>query len=241
MVSTLTILQELHRLRRHTKGLQEEIERTPRLLRARQQALMRQEEELNQAREKLNKTKAVLRSQESDLKAKHQQIKKFEGQLREISSKKEYDALQHEIAEARVQCGILEDAILDTMSQVEEQEARLPQIDKTLKQTREDNARFEAAAQQRLALLTEELQKTLAALKDLEVKLPEDIKPHYDRLVAAQGEDAMSLVKDNICTACYTAVTQQNMNDLMTGRLLLCKSCGRILYLAEEALSQSSA
>ena len=55
----------------------------------------------------------------------------------------------------------------------------------------------------------------------------------YDRLVAVKGDRAMSLVQDRTCTACYTEITAQNQNDLLQERLVLCKNCGRILYLAE--------
>jgi predicted nucleic acid-binding Zn-ribbon protein len=128
---------------------------------------------------------------------------------------------------------LLEDVILDTMGQAEEQEARIPELDQALKQTREDNTRFETSSQQRLVMLAEELQKTQAALKEFEATLPADIKPEYERLVASRGEDAMSLVQDRTCSACYTSLTPQNYNDLLAGRLVLCKVCGRIVYLGE--------
>ena len=43
MVSSASILREIHRLRRHAKNLQDEIERLPRLLRAQQVKAARQE------------------------------------------------------------------------------------------------------------------------------------------------------------------------------------------------------
>jgi predicted nucleic acid-binding Zn-ribbon protein len=240
MAAAIAILHELHRLRRHIKGLQEEIERAPRLLKARQAALARQEEELKVAQDKLSKTKVTVRQRESALKEANQQVKKFEAQLREISSKKEYDTLQHEIAMARQRASGLEDEVLEAMFQVDEQTAGLPEQEKNLNQAREELVRFETTSQERVRVLTEELRKTEAALKEVENTMPESMKPEYDRLVAARGEDAMSLVQDRTCSACYTALTQQNYNDLLMGRLVQCKSCGRILYLVEE-VSQTSA
>ena len=55
----------------------------------------------------------------------------------------------------------------------------------------------------------------------------------YDRLIASKGEDAMSPVENKNCIACYTGITAQNYHDLVQGKFLLCKSCGRILYLPE--------
>ena len=71
--------------------------------------------------------------------------------------------------------------------------------------------------------------------EDRQRKLPADYhnKPLYDRLVNAKGEDAMSEVLNKVCVACYTEITAQSYNDLIGGKFLLCKSCGRILYLPE--------
>src|SRR5947208_3475117 len=75
--------------------------------------------------------------------------------------------------------------------------------------------------------------KVQKQLAELEATLADDIKPAYDRLIASKGEDAMSAVENKTCIACYTGITAQNYNDLVQGRFLLCKSCGRILYLPE--------
>ena len=64
--------------------------------------------------------------------------------------------------------------------------------------------------------------------------LPRSTWKDYDRQVAARGEDALSLARNNTCTACHSALTEQQRNDLMAGRLVFCKSCGRIVYLADE-------
>jgi uncharacterized protein len=69
-------------------------------------------------------------------------------------------------------------------------------------------------------------------LKQVEATLPDDVKAHYDRLVAARGEASIAAVEGQTCTACYTDVTSQMANDLRRGDFVLCKSCGRILYAA---------
>jgi hypothetical protein len=234
MAAAIAILRELHRLRRHIKGLQEEIERTPLLLKARQEALVRQEQSGKDAHDRLNKLKVDLRQSESTLRQTHQQIAKWEGQLREIASKKEYDALQHEIAAARAKCSQLEDEILDTMMRVEEETAKLPEQEQALAKGKQDLSKFEKSSQERVALLAAELATVQQQIKEIEATLPDDIRPQYERLVAAKGEEALSLVKERTCSACYTALTSQNYNDLLMGRLVICKACGRIVYLADE-------
>jgi predicted nucleic acid-binding Zn-ribbon protein len=81
--------------------------------------------------------------------------------------------------------------------------------------------------------LTEQFDKALAELKDVEASLPAEIRPQYERLVATRGEDGMAAVMNRTCVACYTEITAQMYNDLLAARFVLCKSCGRLLYLPE--------
>jgi predicted nucleic acid-binding Zn-ribbon protein len=236
MTNAIGILRELHRLRRHIKNLQDEIKRVPLQLRAQQAKLGRQEDEIKAAHDALNHLKVTIRENEVSLKQKHQQIVKWEGQLQGASSKKEYDALQHEIAAEKAKCGELEDAILADMAKSEEATAHIPELEKALKAGKDELARFDKTSRERVATLSEELKRAQAQLKEVEATLPPDIRPQYERLVGSMGEDALSLAKNNTCSACYTALTQQQSNDLLAGRLVTCKSCGRIVYLAEEAL-----
>ena len=45
----------------------------------------------------------------------------------------------------------------------------------------------------------------------------------------------MAQVEDGACHGCYVAITPQMHNELINGHaLVFCKTCGRILYLAEQ-------
>ncbi|HKI31299.1 MAG TPA: hypothetical protein VKA46_05495 [Gemmataceae bacterium] len=236
MSGAIGILRELHRLRRHIKNLQDEISRVPLKIKAQQGKLARQEAALKAANEALKHVKVTVHQNEGGLKQMHLQIKKYEEQLRLISSKKEYDALQHEIADVRKKSGELEDAVLEGMTQVEEHTARVPEMEKVLKTGREELSRFETTSKERVATLTAELRKTQAELKEVEATLPHDLRPTYERLVGSMGEDALSLANNNTCSACHSGLTEQQHNDLLSGRLVTCKACGRIVYLADESL-----
>ncbi|HEX5273622.1 MAG TPA: C4-type zinc ribbon domain-containing protein [Gemmataceae bacterium] len=234
MAGAIGILRELHRLRRHIASLQEEMNRTPLRIKAQASRLTRQEEDLKAARDALQHVKVGIKENEVSLKEAHQHIAKLEAQP--VNNKKEYDALRNEVANERKKCGEIEQAILEGMIASDEQSARIPEVEKALKAGKDELARFEAAAKERLATLTQELQQTQAQLREVETTLPEHVRKDYNRLVAAMGEEALSLAKNNTCSACYSALTAQQQNDLAAGRLVLCKSCGRIVYLADEAI-----
>src|SRR5882762_4105735 len=102
-------LREVHRLRRHARELHDEIERAPRILKARQAKITAQETALKEGQDELKKFKVSALEKESQLKGVQQTIAKHEKQKNEATSKKEYDALGVEIASDKKKCQGLED------------------------------------------------------------------------------------------------------------------------------------
>jgi predicted nucleic acid-binding Zn-ribbon protein len=233
MIGPAATLREAHRLRRHAKDLQSEIERVPFRLKAQQTKIAKQEESLRQGQDALKKLKVKLHDKEVTLKTAEQQIAKYEQQRNQATSKKEYDAFQAEIGSTKKQIQKIEDDILEVMGEVEEKTAQLPELDKAVKLAKEELVQFEKTSQARAAGLAEQLQQAQKELTEVETSLAADVRTHYQRLVSARGEDALSAVQGRTCQACYTEITAQSYNELMQGLFVPCKSCGRILYLPE--------
>ena len=227
------ILREIHRLRRNAKDLKGKIDQGPRQLKGQEDKVTRQEQILKQAQEDLKRLKVATHEKEVSLKASDELVKKYTKQLSDIMSKKEYDALKAELAHARDKAAKLEDQILEALGQLEEQTAQIPVLENHLKETRAQAEQFNRDYQARLADLANQLKDVQSKLAEVEGTLPEDIKPLYDRLTSLKGEDALALVESRTCTACYTEITPQSYNDLIRALFVICKSCGRMLYLAE--------
>jgi len=227
------IMRELHRLRRHATDLQNEIERGPRTLKSQQTKVSKQEELLRDGHDSLKRVKVGMHEKEVSLKTRLQQIAKHEKQLNEATGKKEYDALQAEISADKRACQRLEDEILDLMAEGETRTAQLPELERGVQRAREEAARVIEDVQTRRNELTDRLNEVHKQLKEVEASLPADVKAQYDRMLQARGEDALSSVQGRTCTACYTDITAQNYNELLQGQFVICKTCGRMLYLPE--------
>jgi predicted nucleic acid-binding Zn-ribbon protein len=226
-------LREAHRLRRHVKDLQDQVERLPRLLQAQQARVGHQEESLRQQQEAIKRLKVTTHEKEVSLKTKNQDIAKHQKQLNQAESKKEYDALQAEIVQEKRACQQLEDEILEAMMDTETKAAQAPELEKAVKQAKTEYAEVEKGMEARRTSLTEQLAAANRQLQEVETGLTGDTRTQYDRLVTARGEDALSPVQGRTCVACYTEITAQTSNQLLMGQFVLCKSCGRILYLPE--------
>jgi uncharacterized protein len=234
MPTPAVIIREIHRLRRYVRDLEGKADEEPRLRKAQDAKVARHETVLKQAQDALKHLKVEIHEKEVSIRAAQDQVKKYEKQLKEmISSKKEYDALQHEIAQAKATITQLEDETLELMGKSEEQAAKLPELESAVRKAKEEHARFDVDHANNLERYAQERVKALEDLKAQEAQLPEDLRPQYNRFIAAKGADALSAVQNNVCAACYTEVTPQMSSELRRGSYLLCKSCGRILYAAE--------
>ena len=231
MSGPATLMREIHRLRRFTRDLQDQIDRLPRQAKAHQARIARQEELLKEAQEAVKKLKVAGHEKEVSLKTAHGQIAKYQKQLNEAASKKEYDALQAEIAAARATCQQLEDDILAGMAEGEERAAQVPELEKAVRQAKADLEAFERDSGARQAALTEERDRVLKQLAEVEATIPPDAREIYERLTRGRGEDALAAVVGRTCSACYTEITAQGSNELLAEKFVQCKSCGRILYL----------
>ncbi len=233
MAGPATILREIHRLRKFAADLKAEIERIPHLTKIQQAKVTRQEDTLKDTQDNLKRLKMTSHDKEVQLKGNLQLTTKHEDQLNQAGSKKEYDALKVEIASDKKKSKELEDEILEIMGQIEERTALIPEVERSVKQAKDEYAEFEKTVKTRRETLSQQLDETVRSLADVESTLPPDIRPLYDRQVGARGEDAMAAVQNRTCMACYTEITNQAYNDLMLSQFVVCKSCGRVLYLPE--------
>lgn len=231
MSGPASILRQVHHLRRHAADLDAKIEQAPRQLGIQQKKLANQEETFKAAQELLKRTLLDIREKEGSVKATQAQIKKYQQQVEGSTNKKEYDTLKSEIASEEKVIAKLEDEILGLMGQHEEKTAQLPAAEKTVQKARADFAQFEKDHQERVERFAAEKTRALEELKAAEATLPDDVRPQYDRLIAAKGTDTLAGVKGRICSACYTEITSQMLSELKREMFMLCKNCGRMLYL----------
>lgn len=225
------LLRELHRLRKLIRDAQEEIDRAPKVLKARQAKLAAVEKAFTDAKDDLKKTKANLMELESRLKSSTQQLAKYEKQLGEAGSPKEYQAKEVEIGNTKNLIAELEDQILTRMGEIDEKTAKLPEFEAAANKSKAEFAQFEKDAAEKLTRMKEVVTLSSAALAEEEKKFPELYRSQYDRLIKAYSADGLAGVESDSCSQCHCSITIQQRNDIMKGDFLCCKTCGRALYL----------
>lgn len=229
------ILRECHRLRKHLRDLQAEIDRGPRVLKIRQETLEAERQENKDHHEAIKKLKLKQRDDEGTLKQTDTRLAKLEDQLTGtgIGNQKEYEAKKSEISQAKAKKSELEDAILATMTEIEEKTVAIPAVDKKWTDAQNDFAQFQKDAAERLERLKADREATVVALTKAETQIPEEVRSRYDTIVKAHGPDAFAGVKDRVCQGCRRTMTEQRQIEIRDGMFTLCSTCGKMLYPAE--------
>lgn len=232
-MSIVDIMRELHRLRKHAHDLRDQIERAPRSVEIQRAKVAREEKALKEAKDALLNQKKKNMDNELTLKSTHAEMVKKRAYLNAVADAKAYKALDTEIKAATGLYARLEEEILNGMAAVEEQSAKVPGMEAALAKLKDDFTAFQSTAGERVAAHRQLLEQALAKLKEVEATVPEDVRATYTKLTSVRDQDGLAAVQGKTCVGCATEITSQMQNDLRSGRLVLCKSCGRILYLAE--------
>lgn len=229
------LFREVHRLRRFVRDLQDGIDRYPKSLKTQQGRVTFAEQQLKDEQDAIKKLKVTIHQKEVDLKAREGQIDRSKAKLASAGSTKEFDALNSEIAQGKDAVGKLEEEILTLMGEVEDRSPNVPKLEQALAAIRDEYARFEASATAKKTEQEGLLQQAVLDLAAVEKGVPAHLRVDFDRCVKAKGADALSVVKDRVCSACSTAMTSQQHVQLANNQFTTCNSCGRILYLAISA------
>jgi len=197
--------------------------------------------------EAVTETRSKLDSERQRLKELTQQQHSVEGEIDSITSKlttaeeelysgrihnpKELANLQHEIDGLKANRSRLEDKTLEIMDQVESATKSVTTIDNELKAL---EAEWQSQ-QQQLSADMEQLKTVLADLQNKRQLLITDIDSQvvevYNELKKQKGT-AVAKVEQGICRGCRILLPVTELQQVRSGSLVRCSSCGRILFLA---------
>lgn len=200
------------------------------------------EAKLNTARNQVEAAKARIKSgeaarrkHEADIQAERQKISKYRDQSLDVKTNDQYKALMHEISFSEKNISSIEDQILETMVDAEEQEKLLKAAEGELKKETAiiEKEKIEVRA------ATEKDEKELGEWngkrEQLRSAINDSTLAHYDRVVKFRGT-GVAEVRNGKCAACNVLLRPQELQEAMAGQQVMqCASCGRILIAAEPA------
>lgn len=160
-------------------------------------------------------------------------IKKFEDSLYsgKTSNPKELSGIQQEIESLKARKLKLEDSSLELMEEAEAVENSISGLESRLRQL---EAGWQVQ-QKELAVALGETEKTISALGVKRALMASELAPELIGLymeIKKQRGTSVAKVEQGICRGCRISLPVNELQQVRSGELVRCGSCGRILLLA---------
>lgn len=220
-------------MHRQQADIQSQLERGPRQVRAAQM-------QVDAAQGALDQCKASIRQKKMDADRKQLQLREREGKIRDLEvklnqakSNREYQTLKEQIAADEQANSVLSDEILEILEEIDSLEGSVSGLSEKVAEAEKERKKVQDSVADRIAALTQDLNRIQGDLAQAESTLTGDFKTEYQRMIPVRGEDGMAELDGQSCGGCYTVLSPQHLDKLHMGRYVQCSSCGRILYTPE--------
>jgi hypothetical protein len=226
----LEALLDLHRQDAQLKKLQVELDDLPRQKAVIEARIVQDRARLDAAKtalDQLAKDRKRLEGEVQDLESKRS---KYKGQLGDVKTNKEYQALLHEIENVEGQIRSREDTILDEMEKVEAGQAEVKREEAAFKEVEAERREEIRAIDRRLNERLERRRSVEERRATIEATVRKEALAEYQRIARARGS-GLAEAKDGGCSACHVKLRAQVFLDVKRNdSLIACSSCSRILY-----------
>lgn len=229
----VAVLRTLHRIHRQLTDLNEQLDRGPKQIRARETNVARQEQLLTEAQAEAKAHRMATDAKQLQLKSKEDKVKELRLKLNQAGSNREYQLLKEQIAADEMANSVLADEILEALEKIDTYHASTGELQAALAKAREEAGRIKDEIAQREPQLRGDVERLQTELQETESQLPDEIRDWYQRSIRQRGEDALAPMSGDSCTGCNQQVPLHLIDSLRLNHVVFCKSCGRLLYLPE--------
>jgi len=193
-------------------------------------------------KERIAADQAARREVEKELAAVQGRLSRYKGQLMEVKTNKEYQAMQKEMAAAEHDVRAHEDRLLEHMEQAETLAAELKAAESALKAEQTVTARDQKTLGAEHAEIEQELARLTAARSEVVAMLSREVLALFERVAHGRKGIAVAEARDGLCTVCHVRLRPQAFNEVKRNDgLHQCDSCTRILYYIPVAAPGSAA
>ena len=228
-----SVLRVLHRLQRQLTDLRARLDRGPRQIHAAEANVRRCEKEAAATKEEAKTMRLAADKKQLHLKTNEEKVKDLRNKLNTATSNREYQILRQQIAADEMANSVLADEILEAFEKADDFQKNIAAAEQVLDAAKNKTEAIRAETARAEPTLRADLARIEAELKQHEVTLPDDIHDLYNRIVRHRGEDALAVLEGQYCGGCHQQLPLNHCANVMLGKPVVCKSCGRLLYLPE--------
>ena len=230
-------LRTLHRMHRQLADLTEQLAAGPRTVAVRTKNVQTAEAKRTAAQEDVKRARMVADQKQLQLKSAEAKILDLEAKLNACKTNREYQTLGDQIAADRMATKVLEDEILEALEKIDGLKPAVPAAEAEIEIAKKLLAEAQTKVQAETGRLEVEVARISGDLRTAEQELAHDVREKYDRVVKQKGADGMSAIVAESCGGCFQQLTGNMVSDLLLGRVIACRSCGRLLYMPDSSPS----
>ncbi len=201
----------------------------------REEAILTKQEKLTALRAKIERLTERQQENQHEHDEANVWVKDRQNKMLQVQTPREHQALLKEIEEGRRRSKESEERALQFIEQLEQLEAEASTLDNLCQGEQE----LLSEARQSTA---KEVKRLNSARKNIEAKRADKVAAvqaahmqRYNKLISKRAGLAVVAVQGNICLGCHMTLPPQQVNEVMKGdKLIICPTCQRILYYAED-------
>ena len=168
---------------------------------------------------------------EMDVKKADSEIEKYKIALNQSKSNQEYTILKEQIKRQEDLREKAEEEVLEQLTRIDGLEAERKTLNQRLAVEQQALAKKSAEVAEIVQGLGAQVAKLLERRKEIAVDIDKDHLKMYERVLGRHRNYALARVEGQVCQGCYISVTAQDVNLLLQGQFVQCRSCSRLLYL----------
>ena len=229
-----TDLQQLIELQESTNvisGLENELKEIPLLLQNFEKRLTIRSTAVTEATGLLSQKRSARLTIENELDESQRLLSRFKGQLMEVKTNKEYQAMQKEIATAEKDIQDFENRILEFMLEADELSEAVTQTESELSSEQTVIAKERKNLEEQRLSLNEKLSSHMETNLKIREEMSSSTLELFESISSSRQGIAVVEARNGHCNSCHVRLRPQVFNELRQNKKIIrCDSCQRVLY-----------
>lgn len=214
--------------------IEQEIEDLPRTLATKKELVSRLKKSFVEKNEKYEETRKHVAEIRFKLLEAESDREKYESQMDQITTAREYDALEKEIRDASEREQQYRRDLQREEKDLEEQKVRLEREEAMIKaqetELEEERAKIDSVTEDRQT----KLQDLETQESDIVPGLDEELMFKFERIIRSKAGEGIVPIRNGVCTGCQMILPNQFVNEVRAGeKILFCPYCSKIVFFTE--------